>query len=128
MYAGAMTLVGLHHVQVNVTDLAVAISFYEALGLTVRSDRPDFGIKGAWLDAGGQQLHLVANQVPSDLGQHFAIEVSDLDQVIADLGEHGIDVRQPASFAQGMPRVTFVRDPAGNPIELREPAPQMQGG
>jgi catechol 2,3-dioxygenase-like lactoylglutathione lyase family enzyme len=116
-----MTLRGLHHVQVNVTDVEGAVAFYTALGMRRRTDRPDFGIDGAWLDAGDQQLHIIAAGTPSDLGQHFALEVDDLDAVILALRARGIAVGEPGALGPGLPRQTGLLDPAGNRVELREP-------
>ena len=63
-----MGLVGLHHVSINVDDLDAALAFYvNALGLSVRPDRPDFSFDGAWLDAGGQQVHLIKAMTPENL-------------------------------------------------------------
>ena len=116
-----MALRGLHHVQVNVTDVEEAAAFYVALGMTRRADRPDFGIDGVWLNTGHQQLHLLAAGTPSDLGQHFALEVDDLDAVITALRERGIAVGEPGVLGPGLPRQTSLHDPAGNRVELREP-------
>jgi glyoxylase I family protein len=116
-----MALLGLHHVQVNVTDVEDAVGFYRRLGLTLRDDRPDIGVEGVWLDAGPQQIHLVKATAPSDLGQHFSLEVSDLDSVMESLRRQGIPVREPRSLGPGLPRQTAIHDPAGNRVELREP-------
>ena len=121
-----MTLLGLHHVQINVPDVPEAIRFYESLGMRTRADRPDLGVGGAWLDVGEQQIHLVQAGVPNDLGQHFALEVDDLDGTIARLRGRGIDVREPAALGSGLPRQTSIHDPAGNRIELREPAAALR--
>src|SRR5438128_1068824 len=44
----------VHHVSINVDDVDAAVDFYVGvLGLRARTDRPDFGFAGAWLDAGG---------------------------------------------------------------------------
>ena len=60
--------------------LFATIEFYtNVLGLTVRTDRPNFPFGGAWLDLGGQQVHLIEAEVPPARGQHFAIHVADLD-------------------------------------------------
>lgn len=120
---GGMALRGLHHVQLNVSDVDQAATFYTALGMTVRSDRPDIGIDGAWLDVAGQQVHLLKAPVPADVGQHFALEVDDLDRVIATLRARGVAVAEPGALGPGLPRQTSLRDPSGNRIELREPAP-----
>src|ERR1700690_2877430 len=71
---GRMRPDGLHHVSLNVRDVPAALDFYtRVLGLTQRADRPDFSFGGAWLDAGGQQIHLIEADVPPSLGQHFAL-------------------------------------------------------
>ncbi len=116
-----MALRGIHHVQVNVPDVAAAVDFYEALGMTVRGDRPDIGVEGAWLDVAGQQVHLLKAPAAADLGQHFALEVDDLDAVLAALQERGVEANPPRALGPGLPRQTSVHDPAGNRIELREP-------
>jgi glyoxylase I family protein len=98
-----------------------AFAFYvDVLGLTPRADRPDFGIGGAWLDAGGQQVHLVEGAAPPAAGQHFALQVDDLDAVVAELRERGVDVSEPKPVGPG--RQSFLRDPAGNQVELNQPS------
>jgi glyoxylase I family protein len=112
---------GLHHVSLNVRDVPAALDFYtQVLGLTERADRPDFGFGGAWLDAGGQQIHLIEADVPPSLGQHFALAVSDLDAVVAELRGQGVTVTDPVPVGTG--RQSFLDDPAGNRVELQEPA------
>lgn len=111
--------VALHHVSINVRDVAAALAFYtETLGLAPRADRPDFSFGGAWLDVGGQQVHLIEGAVPDGLGQHFAVEVSDLDATVAELRHRGIRVSDPAPV--GPNRQAFLRDPSGNSVELQE--------
>lgn len=109
---------------IDVDDVDRAIQFYTAvLGLTPRPDRPDFGFGGAWLDAGGQQVHLIAGPRPDPAsGQHFALLVDDLDATIAELREHGIDVSDPSPVATS--RQAFLRDPSGNLVELHQLAGQ----
>src|SRR5215475_3498310 len=111
---------GLHHVSINVSDVDAARDFYtRVLGLTERADRPDFSFGGAWLDAGGQQVHLIEADVPPPLGQHFALAVSDLDAVVAELRGQGLDVTGPMPVGPG--RQAFVDDPSGNRVELQQP-------
>jgi len=96
------------------------LRFYvDVLGLTPRTDRPDFGIGGAWLDAGGQQVHLIEGETPPAMGQHFAIAVDDLDAVVAELRGKGLEVSDP--FGIGPGRQAFTQDPAGNVVELNQP-------
>lgn len=114
-----MLPLGVHHVSVNVPDVEEGVAFYAGvLGGTLRGDRPDLGIGGAWLDFGGQQVHLVEAPVPTNTGQHFAIRVADLDVVIAELRSKGVSVGDPMSV--GPNRQTFLSDPAGNTIELHQ--------
>jgi catechol 2,3-dioxygenase-like lactoylglutathione lyase family enzyme len=118
--------VGLHHVTLNVDDVDASVKFYtEALGLKVRSDRPDFSFRGAWLDAGSQQVHLVEGRAPENLGQHFALAFSDLSGIVARLREKGYEVTEPA--ASGTSLQAFVVDPAGNRVELHQPGTLASG-
>ena len=109
----------VHHVSINVRDVPAAETFYvERLGLQRRTDRPDFGFAGAWLDAGGQQVHLIEGEPPAAVGQHFAIQVEDLDAAIAELRDAGVEVSD--AFPVAMSRQAFLNDPSGNGIELHE--------
>src|SRR2546423_15420194 len=107
-----MAPLGLHHVSIMTPDVEAARAFYiDVLGLTPRTDRPDFGIGGAWLDAGGQQVHLIEGETPPAMGQHFAIAVDDLDAVVAALRGQGLEVSGPVGIGPGRQAVS--QDPAG---------------
>jgi glyoxylase I family protein len=109
----------LHHVSINVDDVAAALRFYvDGLGLRVRSDRPGFNFDGAWLDAGDRQVHLIEAEVPENLGQHLALLVDDLDDIVGTLRRQGYDVSEPVSV--GEDRQAFVSDPCGNGVELHQ--------
>jgi glyoxylase I family protein len=111
---------GVHHVSINVTDVPAALDFYIGiLGLAQRSDRPDFGFGGAWLDIGGQQVHLIEGRTPEAAGQHFAIEVDDLAEVVEELRAGGIKVSKPVVVGTGLQ--SFLHDPSGNQLELNQP-------
>ena len=115
-----MEPVGIHHVSINVDDVDAALAFYvDKLGLKVRSDRPNFSFDGAWLDAGGQQVHLIRGDCPRDTGQHFALAFVDLSVVVATLRQQGLDVTEPV--VSGTSLQSFVIDPAGNRVELHQP-------
>jgi catechol 2,3-dioxygenase-like lactoylglutathione lyase family enzyme len=114
-----MEPLAIHHVAINVRNLPEALKFYEGdLGFVRRTDRPDFGFGGAWLDAGGQQLHLLEAEPPASVGQHFAIRVADLDATIAELRAAGHSVSDPSPV--GVSRQAFLSDPSGNVLELHE--------
>jgi catechol 2,3-dioxygenase-like lactoylglutathione lyase family enzyme len=116
-----MKLVGVHHVSLNVDDVDSALAFYVGtLGLVVRSDRPDLGFAGAWLDAGDQQVHLIDAPIPTHQGQHFALRVDDLEATINELRDDGVDVSDAIRIGTG--RQAFLHDPAGNLVELHQVA------
>jgi len=116
-----MEPIAIHHVSVNVSDVDRALEFYTGvLGGTVRGDRPDFSFAGAWLNLGTQQVHLIQAPVPANLGQHFAVQVSDLDAVVEELRSKGLDVGDPVLVGSDLQ--SFVNDPDDNVIELHEVA------
>jgi glyoxylase I family protein len=115
-----MRATGLHHVSINVDDVEAARRFYvDVLGAVERSDRPDFGFGGAWLDVGRQQIHLIEAPVPEDNGQHLALLVDDLDATVTELRADGIEVSDASPVGTG--RQAFTHDPSGNLVELHEP-------
>ena len=114
-----MRPLAVHHVSINVDDVHAALAFYvDQLGLTVRDDRPDFGFGGAWLDAGGQQVHLIEAAPPAGAGQHFAVLVADLDGAVTELRDLGLEVSDPTPVAAN--RQAFLHDPSGNLVELHQ--------
>jgi glyoxylase I family protein len=118
------SLVGVHHISVNVSDNAVAARFYiDVLGFK-ELERPDFGVPGTWLEmADGRQVHLievVSHEAPD--GQHFALRVSDIDVAVAELRGHEVEVNDPYELP-GAGRQAFFKDPSGNLIELNQPTP-----
>jgi catechol 2,3-dioxygenase-like lactoylglutathione lyase family enzyme len=116
-----MRPIAVHHVSINVRDADSAARFYvDQLGLVRREDRPDFGFAGAWLDAGNQQVHLIEGEPPAAVGQHFALQVPDLDDAIAELRTQGVTVTDASPVGSG--RQAFLTDPSGNGIELHEAA------
>ena len=118
--------VAVHHVALDVDDLAAALRFYVGgMGFT-ELRRPDFGVPGAWLDMGEHQLHLVevSGPLPANGGRHFALRVDDLDDAVASLRAHGVTV-DPIPEIPGAGRQAFLVDPSGNLIELNQPTGQV---
>jgi glyoxylase I family protein len=116
-----METIGIHHVALNVHDLDAALGFYvEKLGFGLL-ERPDFGFRGAWLEAGRSQIHLMEDPGRAiDARQHVALQVRGLPEIVADLEAAGVDVHQ-APYVPGAGRQAFLHDPCGNRIELNEP-------
>jgi catechol 2,3-dioxygenase-like lactoylglutathione lyase family enzyme len=110
---------GVHHVAICVPDAEKALGFYrDQLGMT-QLPRPDFG-PGYWLDAGGQQVHLMEVDAPPPGANHFAIRVDDIDAAVADLQAAGVDV-QRIPLMPGAGHQAFLHDPFGNFLELNQP-------
>ncbi|MGH7341883.1 MAG: VOC family protein [Candidatus Rokuibacteriota bacterium] len=118
-----------HHVSFGVSDLERARAFYgDLLGLE-EIERPDFGIPGAWFQAGDAQVHLIAQPegfaggtpppALNPLADHAAFEIDDYEKVLSELRTRGIEVLATS------PRVgqMWIRDPDGHIIELIRPGP-----
>lgn len=111
----------LHHVTVLVTDVEKSADFYtRLLGMARFPGRPSHLGPGAWLAAGNQQLHLSLGTPPVAGGQHFALQVADLEAASDELRSEGVKVSAPVTI--GSARQAFLSDPDGNAIELHEAA------
>ncbi len=81
--------------------------------------RPDFG-PGYWLDAGGQQVHLMEMAGDPPPANHFAIRVDDVAAAVADLQAQGVKV-DAIPHIEGAGHQAFLHDPFGNFVELNQP-------
>ena len=116
----------INHVSIVVNDTARALAFYsDLLGLEIDDGRPDLEFPGAWLKAGDGQIHLL--ELPHALHRadpglhggrdsHFALDIEDLDEVVALLENAGVAF----TLSRSGRRALFCRDPDGNALELVE--------
>jgi catechol 2,3-dioxygenase-like lactoylglutathione lyase family enzyme len=110
---------GVHHVAICVGDAEAGLAFYrDVLGME-QLPRPDLG-PGYWLDAGGQQVHLMEADLPAPAANHFAIRVDDLAAAVADLQARGVQVDR-IPLVPGSGHQAFLHDPFGNFLELNQP-------
>lgn len=116
-----MLISDIHHVSINVSDASTALGFYrDVLGMT-ELPRPAFPFAGAWLDAGsGRQVHLIEADVPTDLGQHVAFAVRELDEVVTALRAAGIEIGDAREVGDTGIRQAFAADPDGNRVEFTQ--------
>lgn len=118
----------IHHVSINVTDIARAEAFYVGLLGLESVPRPDFPFAGRWLDAGaGRQVHLIeTDRIPDDVGQHFAFRAIDLDSLCEHLVSAGVVVSGPKPVGSG--RQAFFHDPDGNRLEIYQDSGHLPDG
>ena len=143
-----MTIKRLDHVSVVVEDLAAAISFFTALGMTVEGEAP---IEGAWVDRvngiEGIQVDIVMLRTPDGHGRleltkfrnpplveiepaiappnalglrsiMFAVE--SVDDTLARLRADGAELIGEVAQYKDLYRLCYVRGPAGIIVALAE--------
>ncbi len=112
----------IQHVNLMVNDLDATVSFYtEVIGLGLAST-PDLGFPAQFFRVGGsQEIHV------NELGDvhpersHFCLRVDDFNAVFARALERDVFEIETWGKARRLPTgvmQAFVRDPAGNLIEL----------
>jgi len=116
------------HTNVRVRDVDASLRFYEALGFERRGRLQFEGAYNVYLGLPGDDdtLELTVNEgreEPYDLGSgygHVALEVDDLDGLLARLAEQAIAPESPPYAPGGREefRICFVVDPDGYRIEL----------
>ena len=115
-------MTSIHHVNVAVDDLAAATAFYrDVIGLEPRA-APDLGFPAQFFVIGhGQELHVNELDDLHPRGTHFCLRLDDFASVVARADAAGaIDVDawgRANRIGTGVVQL-FVRDPAGNLIEL----------
>ena len=115
--------VKLHHVNVTVPAALeeAAKNFYGNLLGLEQIEKPDGPRKyiGAWYQLGESQLHLSIEKEPrnQDSNRHVCYSVSDVAGALNTLRAAGIEVISEEQLLNGGARF-FVRDPAGNLIEI----------
>ncbi len=124
-----MKLQGVHHIALNVRDIARAEKFYtRVMGFSVAT-RYDENVPHIEIDAGNVKLALF--EAP-DLDQqasienlsetgylHYAFQTSkeEFDAAIAELKSHEVDVSEPRQLGRGMS--VYFNDPDDNHLEIR---------
>jgi catechol 2,3-dioxygenase-like lactoylglutathione lyase family enzyme len=113
----------IHHVtrEVRPTILQPCLEFYALLGFEPVTPPAALAERAAWLRLGPTQLHLLLNPDAVPATGHVAIVAGDYDSLLARLGSAGHSV-EPRREHWGSPR-GYVRDPAGNLVELMAFAP-----
>ncbi len=115
----------INHVSVNATDLQESVDFYVELLGAEPLTTPNFGLPVQWLALGTTQLHLFERDLEPTSHHHFGITVDDLEPVFRaaekrdafdDIAFKNRLVELPGDVVQ-----LYVRDPAGNLVEIDSP-------
>ena len=116
------------HTNVRVRDIEAPRRFYRALGYELRVRLQFEGAHNVYLGlpGDGDTLELTVNEGREeayDLGEgygHIALEVDDLDELLASLVAEGIEPEKPPYHPGGREefRIAFVADPDGYRVEL----------
>jgi catechol 2,3-dioxygenase-like lactoylglutathione lyase family enzyme len=114
-----MKLRRVAHVNLSVDDVERARAFYGGLLGLEDAPRPaDAGRAGCWFRLGDVELHLSLEPGADNAAskRHVAFEVEDLDAARLRISAAGVAIDDGRQLA-GVRRF-FVRDPAGNRLEL----------
>jgi catechol 2,3-dioxygenase-like lactoylglutathione lyase family enzyme len=116
--------VGINHVSVVARSLEESVRFYvDELGLELLPT-PTFALPVQWLRAGDLQLHLFERPDEPPSHAHFALTVDDVVSVYERARDLGILDRTFGYAIAELPggeAQLYVRDPAGNLLELDHP-------
>jgi len=124
-YKPEMRTSGINHVSIHANDLDESVRFYVELLDAVPIDTPNFGVQVQWLGLGDTQLHVFVRDATAQSHHHFGLTVEDLEPVyrkgeaLGALDHHSHAnhiIELPGDVAQ-----TYVRDPAGNLLEIDTP-------
>ncbi len=120
----------LHHIAIICSDRSASLRFYGALGFTVTEvcARPERGDEIIFMSGHGISLELfaVSNRPerptsPEAYGlRHIALVVDDVAAACGELCAVGYQPEAIRSDSRTGELMTFVKDPDGLPIELRE--------
>jgi catechol 2,3-dioxygenase-like lactoylglutathione lyase family enzyme len=116
---------GINHVSIHAKDLGESVRFYVELLDAELLDTPNFGVPVQWLGLGETQLHVFVRPAEAQSHHHFGITVEHLEPVFLKARELGaLDRRSHANHIVELPgdvAQTYVRDPAGNLMEIDTP-------
>ena len=115
----------INHVSINARDLQESVDFYVDLLGAEPITTPNFGLPVQWLALGRTQLHLFEKDLTPTSHHHLGITVDDLEPAYraaerrgafddSAFGNHLVEL--PGDVVQ-----MYVRDPAGNLVELDWP-------
>ncbi len=119
-----LTISAFNHVALQVSDLLRSADFYANVLDLQEIPIPAFDYPVRWFRLGGnRELHLIGREETGAStgirGNHFALEVTDIQQAEKHLQAMGVDY-MPIKLRPDGARQLFLTDPDGHYIELCE--------
>jgi catechol 2,3-dioxygenase-like lactoylglutathione lyase family enzyme len=113
-------VLAIQHVTLWVSDVSRSREFYSGVLALTEIPRPDwFDFQGTWYAVGRQQIHLTrADPLPPRTGEHFCLQVQDLDFARNYLESRGVKCLPDRDYAGTRRFVIF--DPDNNYIEIAQ--------
>ncbi len=113
----------IHHVARHIppSQLDRCVDFYGLLGFHQVPAPAGIAGRAVWLEHGGTQIHLLLDERATPDPGHIAVLLDDYPGTVESLAATGTAV-EPRQEHWGSPRA-YVRDPAGNLVELIAFAP-----
>lgn len=105
--------------------LDACIDFYRLLGFERVQEPPGLAGTAVWLERSGTQVHLQPRPDARLQSGHVGVVVDPYETVLERLRDAGHEA-EPRAEHWGSPRA-YVRDPAGNLVELMAWAPGENG-
>ncbi|HLB66401.1 MAG TPA: VOC family protein [Candidatus Saccharimonadales bacterium] len=125
---GRNVITSLHHVGRLTDDLDEGIKFYESMGFKVASEFTfdSAGAKAAMMKKDKAIVELwqfkdETNELAEMVKNHFALATDNIEEDIQKFVDAGYTVAIPIDKGKVVKRYAYVKDKAGNYIELCEP-------
>ena len=108
----------IQHINIQISDRERSREWYETvLGAEILDRGPESPGGQLQLRLGSGEMHTTHTPTPAPSG-HFAVEINDWDEMIANLDALDVPYTKPTVRAYGDVHSTYIHDPDGNMIEL----------
>ncbi len=108
----------IQHINIQISDRDRTRDWYEkVLGAEFLDRGPELNKRQLQFRIGSGEIHTTDSPNPAPSG-HWAVEIQDWDELIANLDALGVKYAPPTVRAYSNGHSTYVNDPDGNMIEL----------
>ncbi|HEU0022868.1 MAG TPA: VOC family protein [Dehalococcoidia bacterium] len=108
----------IQHINIQISDRARTREWYErVLGAEFLDRGPELNKRQLQFRIGIGEIHTTDSPNPVPSG-HWAAEIRDWDEMIANLDALGVPYAPPTVRAYSSGHSTYIKDPDGNMIEL----------